>query len=449
LKAALAVEPDQLLHAEGSAHASSALPSVAEHAYGTPVTRDLQDEVEPLLSLGSCFQVITRRERVFEESGQRRRRRRLYRTSHIRALVPSNRVQPFAALRRTALTKFMRIVELRNALPPSVHDKATSTGLLLLARDFAAYGAAIVGLVYADGWLLGPLWLLAMFSSSGLFILGHDAAHGSLFASARANRIVARIALLPALHGVGAWSLGHNRIHHGHTTREAMDFVWHPLGPEQYTALSLPSKLMHRIKWSWLGAGIYYAHEVWWQKLVRFTFARDAGPALRRDRWLLLVVAATWSGALAWLGLVHYGDAAGATWMWFKAFAVPFFLLQHSLGFVVYVHHIAPDIAWHRRRSWTPVAGQVHGTTVFHVPGWLNAFYHDIFVHLPHHLDTAIPCYRLREALTALQMRYPELGNARRFGFAEYLRITRECKLFDFDAARWCSYAEATSARRT
>jgi acyl-lipid omega-6 desaturase (Delta-12 desaturase) len=32
----------------------------------------------------------------------------------------------------------------------------------------------------------------------------------------------------PSAHVEAAWDLGHNRIHHGYTTRQGFDFVWHP-----------------------------------------------------------------------------------------------------------------------------------------------------------------------------------------------------------------------------
>ena len=73
---------------------------------------------------------------------------------------------------------------------------------------------------------------------SGLFIIGHDAAHEALFKSRRLNSIVGHVAMLPSWHVYEAWVLGHNRVHHGHTVREGMDFVWHPVTPEQYAAMS-------------------------------------------------------------------------------------------------------------------------------------------------------------------------------------------------------------------
>ena len=95
-------------------------------------------------------------------------------------------------------------------------------------------------------WLLVPLWLLTGLSISALFVLGHDAAHGALFRSKRLSYLLGQLAMLPGLHLYAAWVFGHNRIHHGHTVRQDMDYVWHPLLPEEYEALSLPGRIGHR-----------------------------------------------------------------------------------------------------------------------------------------------------------------------------------------------------------
>ena len=63
---------------------------------------------------------------------------------------------------------------------------------------------------------------------SGLFVVGHDAAHGALFKSKRMNSTVAHLAFLPSLHVYEGWILGHNRVHHPYTVRQGYDFVWHP-----------------------------------------------------------------------------------------------------------------------------------------------------------------------------------------------------------------------------
>ena len=103
---------------------------------------------------------------------------------------------------------------------------------------------------------------------SGLFVVGHDAAHGALFASKRRNSTIAHLAMLPSLHVYEGWVLGHNRVHHPYTVRQGYDFVWHPTTPEQFAGLGRWRRIVHRVEWSWAGAGLYYAHQVWWTKMM-------------------------------------------------------------------------------------------------------------------------------------------------------------------------------------
>ena len=64
-------------------------------------------------------------------------------------------------------------------------------------------------------WLWG---LLAGVATAMLFVLGHDACHGSLTPSPRLNRWIGSLAFLPSLTPFSAWELGHNQTHHGTPT---------------------------------------------------------------------------------------------------------------------------------------------------------------------------------------------------------------------------------------
>ena len=151
------------------------------------------------------------------------------------------------------------------------------------------------------------------------------------------------------------------------------------------------------------------------------------------------------SAALFALGSHMYGGAGGALWMWTKVFALPFVAWNYSIGISVYVHHISPDIAWHGRREWTRFKGQMEGTTILHVPAWLNFFYHNIFLHVPHHVDMRIPFYHLDEASEVIIAKFGNIVRERSYGFADYLRATRACKLYDFTAHEWRGYASAAA----
>ena len=115
--------------------------------------------------------------------------------------------------------------DVRAIIPESCYRRSAGRAALGLAQGLVLYALPMVGLVLVDAWwaVLG-LWLLAGFAIAGLFVLGHDASHGALLESRRANRIVAQVCMAPSAHVEAAWDLGHNRIHHGYTTRQGFDF---------------------------------------------------------------------------------------------------------------------------------------------------------------------------------------------------------------------------------
>lgn len=328
-------------------------------------------------------------------------------------------------------------------IPEQCYQRPTRRGMVLVVRSLAIYAAILVGLVFADAWyFVVPLWLLAGLAVSSLFVLGHDAAHGALFDDGARNRRIGRALMLPSLHVYESWVVGHNRIHHGHTLRQDMDFVWHPKTVEQYRAMNRLQRLRHRFEWSAFGAAAYYAREVWWNKMMRFEPPERYRANVKRDerfvaQWALLAVSVA-----AVAGWFLSGGVLGSLWMVTKLFVVPFALFCYTIGFAVYVHHIAPDIKWWTRRTWTSFHGQVEGTTVLRIPSVLNLFLHNIFVHVPHHVDVRIPCYELPRAAAAIIEAFPDVDH-RDFRFRDYLRSTKACKLYDFDEQRWLTYASA------
>ncbi|MDZ7732079.1 MAG: fatty acid desaturase [Acidimicrobiia bacterium] len=330
------------------------------------------------------------------------------------------------------------------SVPGSRYDNPTWKGLAYLFRDLALYALVLTGLALTDAvWFLVPLWALSALVVSALFIIGHDAAHESLFKSKRLNSFVGHLAMLPSWHVYEGWVLGHNRIHHGHTVRQGMDFVWHPYTPEEYEALPGWQKLRHRFEWSCLGAGIYYLRDVWWNKMIAFEPPAKWQSAIRRDRWIVaafLLVATFGFGAL---GLAVYGSILGAAWMVVKLLVVPFLLFNWVIGSVVHLHHIDPGIRWYKRREWNKFRGQMEGTTVIYAPRWLDFFLHHIFVHVPHHVDMRIPFHQLPAASDAIIEAFPGVVEERKLRLRDYPANTKRCKLYDFEAGRWLTYDDA------
>ena len=336
-----------------------------------------------------------------------------------------------------------------DALPDSVYDNPTWRGMGYFYRDAALYLGLLAALVFvtnvAEVLLLEVLMALVV---SGLFIIGHDAAHGALFSSKRRNHTIGRIAMLPSLHVFEGWMMGHNRVHHPFTVRQGVDFVWHPTTPQQFAEMGWWRKLIHRWEWSWAGAGAYYIHQIWWKKMMVGAPPARWATQIRRDRALIWGFIGAMLVLFSGIGVALGDSIWGIVWLDARVLVLPFIAFAYTIGAAVHVHHIAPDIRWWKKAEWTKFRAQMEGTTVLRVPKVINFFLHWIMVHVPHHVDMRIPMYRLEEAADAIEAAFPGAVIDKKLRLRDYVSQTRACKLYDFDEGTWLTYAQARRQQR-
>jgi omega-6 fatty acid desaturase (delta-12 desaturase) len=335
-----------------------------------------------------------------------------------------------------------------DALPPSVYENPTWRGMTYFLRDSAIYVGLLVALVFvsnvAEALLLELLMALVV---SGLFIIGHDSAHGALFSSKRMNQTVGRIAMLPSLHVFEGWILGHNRVHHNFTVRQGVDFVWHPVTPEEYAQMGFFGRMVHRLEWSWAGAGVYYIHQIWWKKMIVGKAPVRWAKTIRKDRFLVLGFFVAMLALFSAIGIARGCSVWGVLWLDLRTVILPFVAFAYTIGAAVHVHHIAPDIRWWKKAEWTKFRAQMEGTTVLRVPRGINFFLHWIMVHVPHHVDMRIPMYKLEDAAEAIEAAFPGTVIDKKLRLRDYVGQTRACKLYDFDEGVWMTYADARRRR--
>jgi omega-6 fatty acid desaturase (delta-12 desaturase) len=344
-------------------------------------------------------------------------------------------------LARTALPTTLKPVI--DVLPSSVYDNPTWRGMAYFLRDVTMYLALLVVLVLMSNvFVVAALEVVMALVVSGLFVVGHDAAHGALFKSKRMNSTVAHLAFLPSLHVYEGWILGHNRVHHPYTVRQGYDFVWHPATPEQFAALSWWRQAVHRAEWSWVGAGPYYIHQVWWKKMMTGPNPARWVKAIRRDRWIVTAFIAGILALFTSIGVASGDSAAGILWLDVRTVVLPFLGFACFIGTMVHVHHIAPEIRWWKKAEWNKFKAQMQGTTVLRAPKGFNFFFHWIMVHVPHHVDMRVPMYHLEEAADAIEAAFPGSVIDKPLRFRDFVANSRACKLYDFDVGRWLTYAE-------
>lgn len=335
---------------------------------------------------------------------------------------------------------------IKDAISPDAYKNPDWIGLMYFLRDMSIYFAMIAGLILFDQWyIILPLWMLSGFVVSGLFIVGHDAAHGALFRNKRLAWWVGQISMLPSLHAYEQWAYGHNRVHHGHTIKLEGDFVWRPVSPTEYKQMNVLQRGLHRLYWSWPGSGIYYLIEIWLKGMVLYSAPRKEA---RRDKWIIHSFILLVSAALIFFG----GQTSGffswgaGLWMWTRVMLLPFIMFNYFIGLTVYVHHIHEDIPWKKHGDWSPAYGQLFGTINYHINPFVNFFMHNIFIHMPHHVQVRIPFYNLPRALNDIRSRFGNYVVERKGFLFDYLHSTRRCKLFDPASGAWMTYREANSS---
>jgi len=329
--------------------------------------------------------------------------------------------------------------ELRAALAPLAKPD-TAIALAWLTGDALVWLAltAVTASEVAWGWkllagLAAGLWI------ARLFIIGHDACHQALTAHRKLNRVLGRIAFLPSCTPYSLWELGHNQAHHGFTNLRGRDGVWVPLSAEEYAALPAHRRALERAYRSGWGPGLYYAVELWWKKLY-FPRPEQGGgqrPLFARDGALVTAFAFTWVGAL-WVGATVAGTSVLQAL--FFGLLLPVLVWKHLMGFVIYVHHTEPDVAWYDDGAAWAASLPYLGATLHLQAPLLDALLHRILQHPAHHLDMTIPFYRLRAAQQSLRALAPQHVQARQLTWAYYWQVARQCKLYDYRQQKWCSF---------
>ena len=129
------------------------------------------------------------------------------------------------------------------------------------------------------------------------------------------------------------------------------------------------------------------------------------------------------------------------------AAVVPFLLWNATIGFVVYLQHTSPSIAWFlNRHEWQRNKAYLTATARVRFPLGIDRLMHGIMEHNAHHVNPGIPMSRLRAAQRVLQQKFPDLCDYR-LDWRSYMDNVRRCKLYDFANHAWLDFAGQVTAR--
>jgi omega-6 fatty acid desaturase (delta-12 desaturase) len=317
-----------------------------------------------------------------------------------------------------------------------------------LVVRLALYAAAFAGtLAVSSPVLRGLIGVAAGVFSGSLFMIGHDACHGSYTSRPVLNQMIGRIAFLTSYHTYSPWELSHNRIHHVYTNLRNRDFVWAPLSRAELDALPWWKRRLHRAYRTPLGLALYYPIEIWWPRLV---FPRRELLDRPRRVYTLdsVLVLGFLAAQLAVIAAASDGWPARAVGVGF-ALVVPYLTFSWMIGFVIYFNHTHPEVPWFGSRDeWSAAAGAVRGTVRLTFPRWTLIFAPSIMDHVAHHVDPRVPLVRLKEAQERIEAVLPGQIVVQAFGVRALLGILERCKLYDYDAHCWTDFQGAPTTDR-
>jgi omega-6 fatty acid desaturase (delta-12 desaturase) len=349
----------------------------------------------------------------------------------------------------TVVSSSPRPMELRTIASPAPPQPTTLFGIAFTTADYLLFAAGAATAVVAPWWPLKAAGVMtAGVAVAMLFALAHDAAHGSLAASKRLNRILATICFMPSWYPYTPWIRGHNHLHHGWTNVAECDYSWRPVSPAEYRSMKPWRRALEHIYRSWWGLWIHSIVEIWWKHMAmpraedrRYLNMRH----LDADRLLVLAVLATAAAFCAFVAppwsTVAGGPPLGGTTIFAMIVVAPWLIFHVMFSLVTFLHHTHPRVPWFRTKCESSYfAGQVQATVHVELPTWLELLLHNITVHSAHHVDPRVPFHNLPDAQRRLERAFTHDIIVERWSLASFIAVTSGCKLYDYDGHRWLDF---------
>jgi omega-6 fatty acid desaturase (delta-12 desaturase) len=274
-----------------------------------------------------------------------------------------------------------------------------------------------------------------------LFLIGHDACHGSFTTSKMLNQWIGRLAFLPTMTTFRCWAVTHNMLHHGFTNLTSEKDTFSPISIDDYKKLSTFGKFKYRVYRHYLGLLIYYLIEVWWKY---FYFPKSNIFGENVSKWFLIdSILVTFFSVVWCLSLYSFAADSGQNFhlLLILGFIVPFLLAQMTISFLIYLNHTHPKVRWYDNKTeWIASMPLVSSSIHVRFSFWASKSIYNLMEHTAHHLNMKIPCYNLREAQRKLEELCPKYIVVQDFSWRWYLECTRICKLYDFEKHEWVQF---------
>ena len=310
--------------------------------------------------------------------------------------------------------------DIRQALPADVFRSSVGRSLSYFFLDLVIIAALFYAAYRIDSWFFWPFYFFAQGTMFwALFVVGHDCGHGSFSRYKTLNHFIGHLCHTPILVPYHGWRISH-RTHHQNTGNIDRDETWYPITESQYAALDPVVKFL-RYKLFLLVFPIYLFRRSPGRDGSHFLPGSDVfKPSEKKEVLTSSILWFAMFGLLIASGYV-FGIAALA-----KYYIAPYLVCVVWLDLVTFLHHTDSSVPWYRGEDWDFTKGAL--STVDRSYGIFEPIHHNIGTHIAHHLFTAIPHYKLKEATISLK---EYLGNDYRKSdepiFRALLRSWKEC----------------------
>lgn len=339
----------------------------------------------------------------------------------------------------SAHVKSIKTADVRKVIPQGCYTRSLSKTLFWYGVDLSIFLLGMV-LVFSSSSLIVKLLggLISGVATATMFVWAHDAAHGALFKSSKVSEVLGTIFMLPSLNIYRMWSYGHNKVHHGFNSFSPIDWIWRPLTPQQYQALSIFQRVLYRIERNFFTCAFHYLRRVWWEGMLLFNPGKDNQQRrYYRNGKIFSLLYAIVASVLAY---VFAGGIIGII----CGVVLPFIVFNYYIAMIVYLHHTHPDIPFFDlKNEWSHTVGALYCSTIVHCSKFSKMLLHNIMTHIPHHIDIRIPFYHIPQAAQALKKEYGEYFHEYRFKWGYVCGIFKQCKLYDFENKVWMTFEEA------
>lgn len=327
-----------------------------------------------------------------------------------------------------------------------VSERSFIKSMVLFTTHLGLYFGSLMAILAPWHWGISLAFCLFNgFAIGLLYLIGHEAAHGSFSTTPALNKWMARIAFAFPAHSVSVWVEAHNHIHHRYTNVLGKDGVWEPMTWKAYQAAGPIRRAYERFERGPFGGLTFY----YWGILL----TRGGLPLLldTPNKWrkygpdILFMVLGVCSLIALSVGLSAWLDPSRPWWgAILLGWALPFALGMWIISASIYLQHTYPSILWvESEDDWSYYEAQIKGSTDVILP-WIvrKAFplYQEVMDHTAHHAFMNVPIYNVPQAQAAILRTYGDDVVRYEVTLKRYLDIVRRCKLMDTERKCWVDF---------